>query len=67
MKKLADYTPEEVDKFYEIHQALTEYNQRVQRDKNEVSKNVPPYTDQEVMEYSRYRELLLSHQIKTNS
>lgn len=65
MKKLEDYTPEEIARLDEIQSILTDYNARVARDHAEVY-NKPNLTPAEVMANSRYRELLIAKDVKEN-
>ncbi|NOS92271.1 MAG: hypothetical protein HOP30_10145 [Cyclobacteriaceae bacterium] len=59
LKKLSDYTKEEVKKFDEMHVFLKQYNESVQARLRKPSVN-PPFNDHEMFMYSRYRELLIA-------
>jgi len=57
MKKLEDYTPREKQHFDEMHTVLTQYNARLG---TKVELPMPDYTDDQMSEYSGYRELLIA-------
>ncbi|QLH33291.1 MAG: hypothetical protein HWD62_13540 [Cyclobacteriaceae bacterium] len=56
IKALTDFSPRDIEKFDEMHRILTAYNASL-GSKNELP--LPEYTDEEMAEYSGYRELLL--------
>ena len=60
LKALHDFTKKEIEKFDEMHKVLTAYNASL-RTKNELP--LPEYTDEEMAEYSGYRELLLDKKL----
>jgi hypothetical protein len=57
LKTLKDYTAEQVKKFDEMHQVLTEYNASLGTD-HELP--LPPYSRKEMADYSGYRELVIA-------
>jgi len=63
MKKIEDYTVKEIERLDEIQRVLTQYNARVYKDKSAV-RDMPVLTDQEVMDNSRYRELVMAEQLR---
>jgi len=56
LKTLDDFTKKEIEKFDEMHKVLIAYNASLGT-KNELP--LPEYTDEEMAEYSGYRELIL--------
>lgn len=56
-KKLNNYTPEEISRFNQMHEVLTEYNLLLSKKKDIA---IPDFSDIEMMEYSKYRELLIA-------
>jgi hypothetical protein len=63
MKTLVEYSKEEVARFDEMHEILKEYNKRVQEGDMKPFRT-PPFNSKQMMEYSRYRELLMSNEAK---
>jgi hypothetical protein len=63
MKRLEDYTQEEIERLDEIQRLMEEYNARVARDHAEIY-NKPNITQEEVAANSRYREMLIEKQCK---
>jgi hypothetical protein len=61
LKTLDDFLPKEIEKFDEMHKVLTAYNASLGT-KNELP--LPEYTDEEMAEYSGYRELLLDKKME---
>ncbi len=61
IKILTDFTRPEVKKFDEMHKVLTAYNASLGT-RNELP--LPEYTDEEMAEYSGYRELLLDKKLE---
>lgn len=57
LKTLEDFSKMEIEKFDEMHRVLAAYNASIGT-KNELP--LPPYTDDEMAEYSGYRQLLIS-------
>lgn len=53
---LAKYTPEEIKKFDKMHEALTEFNEKLETPEE---LPMPPYSDEEMFAYSGYREMLI--------
>ncbi|MCC6836678.1 MAG: hypothetical protein IT213_16960 [Cytophagales bacterium] len=60
LKTLEDFTQKEIEKFDEMHKVLTAYNASLGT-KNELP--LPEYTNEEMAEYSGYRELLLDKKL----
>lgn len=54
---LDNYTPQEIEIFGQIHKILTEYNARIGTD-NEMP--MPKYGDDEMAEYSGYRQMVIA-------
>jgi hypothetical protein len=63
MKKLEDYTPQEKQRFDEMHAILRQYNTRLG---TKAELPMPDYTDAQMGEYSGYRELLLEKRSQGN-
>lgn len=61
-KALEDYTPEEITKFDEMHQVLKAYNESIGTN---CELPLPDYTDEEMAEYSAYRELVIARECET--
>ena len=61
LKTLDDFTKKEIEKFDEMHKVLTAYNASLGT-KNELP--LPGYTDEEMAEYSGYRELILDKKME---
>lgn len=61
LKTLDDFTKKEIEKFDDMHKVLTAYNASLGT-KNELP--LPDYTDEEMAEYSGYRELLLDKKME---
>ena len=61
LKTLDDFTKKEIEKFDEMHKVLTAYNSSLGT-RNELP--LPEYTDEEMAEYSGYRELLLDKKLE---
>lgn len=59
MKSIDQYSDIEIKKFDRMHEALKAYNQSIGSD-NELP--IPNFSDDEMMEYSRYRELLIANE-----
>jgi hypothetical protein len=57
LKTLDDFTEGEVKRFDEMHKVLTTYNARLGT-KNELP--LPQYSDEEMAEFSGYRELVIA-------
>jgi hypothetical protein len=57
VKKLQDFSTSEVVKFNEMHCMLTEYNARLGTD-DEMP--MPEYSDDEMAEYSGYRQMVIA-------
>jgi hypothetical protein len=57
MKKLEDYTQAEKQRFDEMLKVLKEYNARIN---TKSPMPMPPYTDDEMAEFSGYRELVIA-------
>lgn len=54
---LAGFTSKEIEKFDEMHKVLTEYNARLGTN-DEMP--MPEYSDDEMAEYSGYREMVIT-------
>lgn len=61
LKTLDDFSSKEVENFDAMHKVLTAYNTSLGT-KNELP--LPEYTDEEMAEYSCYRELLLDKKLE---
>ena len=61
LKTLDDFSPKEVAGFDDMHKVLTAYNANLGK-RNELP--LPEYTDEEMAEYSSYRELLLDKKLE---
>jgi phage regulator Rha-like protein len=57
IKTLEDFTEKEVKQFDEMHKVLTAYNASLGT-RNELP--LPPYSDEEMAEYSGYRQLIIA-------
>ncbi|MBX2943605.1 MAG: hypothetical protein KF860_14805 [Cyclobacteriaceae bacterium] len=57
MRRLEDFSICELSKFDEMHKILTEYNVRLGTD-DEMP--MPKYSDDEMAEYSGYREMVIT-------
>lgn len=57
LRKLEDYTPEEIKKFDDMLRILEEYNKMLGT-KDELP--LPHYSDHEMAEFSGYRELIIA-------
>lgn len=61
LKALDDFTEKEVKKFDDMHKVLKTYNASLGTN-NELP--LPEYTDEEMAEYSGYREFLLDKKME---
>lgn len=59
LKRLEDFTQKEVKKFDEMLKVLADYNASIGTD-HELP--LPPYTDEEMAEFSGYRELVIARE-----
>ena len=66
MKTLADFSPRDIQLFEAMHKALEKYNAEVAKDTSKVLET-PPYTEEQMTEYSSYRQLLMQQELNDNS
>lgn len=63
LKNLDEYSVAQINRFNYMQDKLNAYNEQVRAGEKEVMEK-PMFTDKEMMEYSRYRQLFLADKAK---